>query len=340
MTITVTCPSCSTVFPVDPAKVPEGGVNARCSVCSSVFFVDKPEVETASPASPAAPPPTPDVTATDVGEEAAARGAEPLTAEPSTPDLAEPAVPEAGPVEEEAEAPEPTATPEVTRPPEPAAEEEAGEESSPWIDTPSVVGEEDRMVPTLEEEEEAPERFEAPAAEVEVEEDVEEHVEEEAPEPAEAIDEVEVEPAEPVGEPEARETTADDFSPVGLGTTEVVPEEEIAPGDDPSAGVAPETAPDTSEEVQGFTFGKRDPHEKARRLARVLVSDMIMYNPERHARALENDTLEDDFEDEIEKSWKEYVEQVGPEMASDTTYFTDALNDILAKGEPVFDERG
>ena len=37
---TVTCPSCSTAFPVDPRKVPDDGVYARCSTCSSVFFVE------------------------------------------------------------------------------------------------------------------------------------------------------------------------------------------------------------------------------------------------------------------------------------------------------------
>ena len=29
----VTCPNCATIYRVDPAKVPEGGVRARCSVC-------------------------------------------------------------------------------------------------------------------------------------------------------------------------------------------------------------------------------------------------------------------------------------------------------------------
>src|SRR3712207_4468441 len=35
----VTCPNCATVYRVDPAKVPEGGVRARCNVCSAVFAV-------------------------------------------------------------------------------------------------------------------------------------------------------------------------------------------------------------------------------------------------------------------------------------------------------------
>jgi hypothetical protein len=99
-------------------------------------------------------------------------------------------------------------------------------------------------------------------------------------------------------------------------------------------------APATEAPAAGgtFRFGKRDPTDKAKRLARVLVSDMIMYNAERHRNALENGTLTKDFEDEIDKSWKEFVEQVGPEVADGPgrDFWRDALNDILAKGERVF----
>ncbi len=35
----VSCPQCSTVYRVDPAKVPQGGVRARCSTCSGVIPV-------------------------------------------------------------------------------------------------------------------------------------------------------------------------------------------------------------------------------------------------------------------------------------------------------------
>ncbi|MBA2627168.1 MAG: zinc-ribbon domain-containing protein, partial [Gemmatimonadales bacterium] len=35
----VTCPNCATTYRVDPAKVPEAGVRARCAVCSAVFAV-------------------------------------------------------------------------------------------------------------------------------------------------------------------------------------------------------------------------------------------------------------------------------------------------------------
>ena len=37
----IRCPQCQTVFRVDPAKVPEGGVRARCARCSAVFALNR-----------------------------------------------------------------------------------------------------------------------------------------------------------------------------------------------------------------------------------------------------------------------------------------------------------
>ncbi|MGH7547346.1 MAG: zinc-ribbon domain-containing protein, partial [Gemmatimonadales bacterium] len=51
----VTCPSCETVYRVDPAKVPAGGVRARCAVCSSVFPVTAAETPLPSAAAQRAP---------------------------------------------------------------------------------------------------------------------------------------------------------------------------------------------------------------------------------------------------------------------------------------------
>jgi predicted Zn finger-like uncharacterized protein len=247
MVITVTCPSCSSAFPVDPAKIPEGGVNARCSSCGDIFRVEK----------PADPPPIPTFEDLAPVEEVA------------------PVVPEA---------------PAVTEAP---AEAPAVDESLPAVPEPEVAP--------------APEAVAEPAPEVVAEPIV-------APEP-EAAREAPVVPA----------PSSDPFS-------------ETAPFE--SAGAdAPEPAPPAAAGgVQGFTFGKRDPTDKAKRLARVLVSDMIMYNAERHQSALSAGTLLQDFEEEIDKSWKEYVEQVGDELANGAGrgFWTEALNDILAKGERVF----
>jgi predicted Zn finger-like uncharacterized protein len=215
MVISVQCPSCSTSFPVDTKKVPEEGVHARCSVCSGVFFVERPLPAMAGAAT------------------------------------------------------------------------ESSRSESFEATSQSWRGDADDAVVT----EDAPE---APAA-----------VEEE---PAGGFEFVETQPAAP--EP-------------------VVATAPAAPPEPPPA--APPAATPSA-----FTFGRRDPHEKARRLARVLVSDMIMYNPDRHTRAIAAGSLREDFDDEIKKSWQEYVEQVGEEIAKSTPYFDDALNDILARGQKVF----
>ena len=35
----VICPECGSIFRVDPAKIPLGGVRARCSVCGGVIAI-------------------------------------------------------------------------------------------------------------------------------------------------------------------------------------------------------------------------------------------------------------------------------------------------------------
>jgi predicted Zn finger-like uncharacterized protein len=248
----VECTSCQTSFPVDPAKVPEGGVLARCSECSGVFRVEVPESADA-------------LMAPSSGWEPEA----PATESPPTP------------------AHEPFSV-DTLEMPSAAADtgipvDEAPVEADP-LDFSSI---------------------DLPAAE--------------ASEPA-ALD-----PEPPVME---TETPAADFTPPVVETeppaadfTSPVVETEL-----PAAQPVPATP----------VFGRRDPKEKARRLARVLVSDMITYNADRHAQALAGGTIEGDFEDEIKKSWAEYVDQVGEELAESTPFFTDALNEILAPGQNLF----
>lgn len=83
-------------------------------------------------------------------------------------------------------------------------------------------------------------------------------------------------------------------------------------------------------------FGPQDPDTRAKRLARALVSDIVVYNPEKWEQSRAAGTLRKEFRDEILKSWEEYVEQVGEQMAKKTPYFRDALNAILADGKQVF----
>ena len=108
-----------------------------------------------------------------------------------------------------------------------------------------------------------------------------------------------------------------------------------APPVPPAAGGAPlqrKTGPLRA--VNPFLV--QDPKQKARRLARALISDMLVYHPEKRQNGLRDGTLPQLFKDEIEKSWLEYVEQVGRDLAESTPFWTEALNEILAGGKKVF----
>jgi hypothetical protein len=83
-------------------------------------------------------------------------------------------------------------------------------------------------------------------------------------------------------------------------------------------------------------FLSQDPGQKARRLARALISDMVVYHPAKRREGLKDGTLKALFEEEIKKSWEEYTDQVGKDVAESTTHFKDALNEILADGRQIF----
>lgn len=83
-------------------------------------------------------------------------------------------------------------------------------------------------------------------------------------------------------------------------------------------------------------FLSQDPSLKAKRLARALISDMVVYHPGKRQEGLRDGNLKQLFEDEIKKSWEEYAEQVGREVADSTPYFREALNEILAGGRQIF----
>ena len=83
-------------------------------------------------------------------------------------------------------------------------------------------------------------------------------------------------------------------------------------------------------------FLSQDPTLKARRLARALISDMVVYHPGKRQEGLRDGNLKELFEEEIKKSWEEYAEQVGREVAESTAYFQEALNEILAGGRQIY----
>ncbi|HMS04031.1 MAG TPA: hypothetical protein PKE51_13700, partial [Gemmatimonadaceae bacterium] len=105
--------------------------------------------------------------------------------------------------------------------------------------------------------------------------------------------------------------------------------------------VAPSPSAPTPTGVPGMRrpinpFLNADPSQRARRLARALVSDLVAYNPRKREEGMAQGTLRQLFREDIKKSYEEYVEQVGKELADDTPYFQEALNDILAGGQRLF----
>ncbi len=66
------------------------------------------------------------------------------------------------------------------------------------------------------------------------------------------------------------------------------------------------------------------------------MSDLIAYNPEKHKEALAGGNLQEIFAEEIEKSLKEYQQQVEPDVIAEGSFFNDALNSILAEGQTIF----
>lgn len=114
-----------------------------------------------------------------------------------------------------------------------------------------------------------------------------------------------------------------------------------APATPPAAAPAPGPTPapsaiETPARPVLNPFLASDPAAKGRRLARALISDLITYFPDRRAEGLRDGTLRELFEEEIKKSYEEYLEQVGREFAESTPHFRDALNEILAGGQQIF----
>jgi len=218
MTITVSCPSCETSFPVDPAKVPAEGVRAQCSVCPEIFDVDRPSEST-----PEAPPAT--ISMVD------------------TIDIVDPS-------------------------------------ESPDVDLPPLEG---------------------------------------------TFDGVDAAGTE-------KETSNEDL--VLSGAEDFMQQYtaiDAGPGDTDESAAAVE-----AESPGPIRFGRRSPADKAKSLARSLVSDLIAYNPEKHKEARAGENLQEVFGEEIEKSLKEYQEQVDADVMAEGSFFNDALNSILAEGQDIF----
>jgi hypothetical protein len=104
----------------------------------------------------------------------------------------------------------------------------------------------------------------------------------------------------------------------------------------PAIPVVTQATPAPAERKPINPFLANDPNQKAKRLARALVSDMLAYHPGKRDEGLANGTLKQIFREEIKKSYEEYVDQFGRDFAESSTHFQDALNELLAAGKKMF----
>ena len=247
----VACPTCATMYRVDPAKVPPAGVRARCGVCAAVFPVSG----NGTAPSPGITPMPPRVSAPV-----------PMVAPGPTPVIPPPAA--APPIRPPVSAP-----PAGGRPAIPTGLRPSGMFAPPSASAPNVPMASPR-------------------------------------------------PSAPVVPPRPAAAPVAPLAPL-----------------QPSAAVlaSPPVRPAAGQPARSMNpFMSQDPSQKARRLARALISDLVVYGTARRDEALRNGTLKESFGEEIKKSWEEFVDQVGKEMAESTTYFNDALNEILSGGQKIF----
>lgn len=69
--------------------------------------------------------------------------------------------------------------------------------------------------------------------------------------------------------------------------------------------------------------------KQASTLARVMASDIAVYNEERIRRGIENDTLFDELSDDLRDAQRNWKERVAPEYAEDMSLFHRAFVDQI-----------
>lgn len=317
----VSCPECRSIFRVDPAKLPPTTVRARCSVCGGVITIaagSSIEDEFSSNSAPATSP----TRSTELEDAMAAQRANAALAAALL-DTSEPAPVPKGPTP--APSAMPPVIPEPNRVPPPSPPVERVPMAKPSIVSPQPVQ------PTAHPVAGRPMLFpprpmmpsSAPAAGPAARPIV-------APRPSGPT----IAPAAQPNSAPARTSAPNLGMPQATSAATVPPSAPAAPR--PTAPGAAASGAPAGTRTPINPFLANDPHAKARRLARALVSDLVTYFPQKRQEGLRDGTLKQLFKDEIQKSYEEYVQQVGREFAETTPHFQDALNDLLAGGQKVF----
>jgi hypothetical protein len=108
-------------------------------------------------------------------------------------------------------------------------------------------------------------------------------------------------------------------------------EAQAMPRSTPAATPAP-SAPASLESMDPET---QKQHEDAKRFARLLVSEIKLYNEAKVQQGRQQKTIYSMLKDDIERSRQLYSERVASNIRESTNYFDDELIRILADGDPA-----
>jgi hypothetical protein len=151
-----------------------------------------------------------------------------------------------------------------------------------------------------------------------------------------------VEPTEPIvptveAEPVAEPEPVTEPEPVG-GPTVAIPTQPARP----AARAATEIAPPEDLDGPGWAFttsqipaetGDDSLHEEAQRLARLLVTEIKLYNEEEVEEGRRNRNIYQTLREDINRSRQIYEERIDEQIRAETDYFHEELVRILAGGD-------
>jgi len=309
------CAQCQARYRIDDAVIPPQGARVRCRHCSNIIAVPAPVIELAPSDLELIPPPSlpgrdavtdtpPSLVDIPALEPAAARtrpepAPAPVAQEPAAPPPARPSEPVA---------------PVTPAAPTGAASGDSFEHFGLAPSSPPPVSEEfERFTPVLASPGTAPPSLA------------------QAPPMSQSSESPVLAPTVPRSEPDSPALAE---PAVARKATE--PESAQATSNAPAGAVPLATATAGTPIPEGLSPEDRVKHEKARRLARVLASDIAIYNREKKDQGAREGNLVAVLGYEIKKSWEVYKERVGADFANSTPYFRDALNDMLAEGKKIF----
>ena len=93
------------------------------------------------------------------------------------------------------------------------------------------------------------------------------------------------------------------------------------------------TGEDIDPAIAAVPEADRPRHIEARKLARLLVSEIKLYNEAKVAVGRKNKDIYERLKEDIERSRQTYLDKVGADLAGATNYFRDELVATLAEGD-------